>query len=205
MLDDTEQWLPAHVGFLSGIRSLEVYVNGRQAPPLSPSEWQDPNYAWTDITNLLVGGENSIEIHTISILEPMHGLREPAYLVGDFRVADSIMLAPQRTIRGLFSEQGYPHFAGVGRYRQIVNIPEGLGAEKLILDPGEVSGCMRVLVNGKLVATRLWPPYEVDISGAARGGSNEIIVEVAGTVANLYSKEQRPYGLKGRGAVWVLA
>lgn len=205
VLDDAEQWLPAHVGFLSGIRSLEIYVNGRQAPPLSPSEWQDPDYAWTDITNLLVGGENSIEIHTISILQPMHGLREPAYLVGDFRVADRTMLAPQRTIRGLFSEQGYPHFAGVGRYRQIVNIPEGLGAEKLILDPGEVSGCIRVLVNGKLVATRLWPPYEVDISGAARGGSNEIIVEVAGTVANLYSKEQRPYGLKGRGAIWVLA
>ena len=220
VLDDTEQWLPAHVGFLSGIRSLEIYVNGRPAPPLSPSEWQDPDYAWTEITGLLAAGENTVEIRTISILEPMHGLREPAYLVGDFRVGRSseiaqggepggspyaVMLPPQRTLHGLFTEHGYPHFAGVGRYRQLVNIPEGFTGEKLILDPGEVHGCMRVIVNGKVVGTHVWAPFEVDISAAARGGSNEIIVEVAGTVANLYSKEQRPYGLKGRGAIWVLA
>ena len=205
VLDDTEQWLPAHVGFLSGLRSLEILVNGRPAPPLSPSEWQDPDYAWTDLTDLLIEGENTVEIRTLSILEPMQGLREPVYIVGDFRLEEDVMLPAHRKLKGLFTEQGYPHFAGVGRYRQLVNIPESLAGEKLVLDPGEVQGCMRVLVNGKAVATRVWGPFEVDITGAAHGGSNEIIVEVAGTVGNLYSKEQRPYGLKGRGAIWVLA
>ena len=93
----------------------------------------------------------------------------------------------------------------MGRYRQIVTIPDGFAGEHLILDPGQVEGCMRVLVNGQEVAIRVWPPFEVDITEAARGGSNEIIVEVAGTVGNLYSKETRPYGLQGRGTIWVLS
>lgn len=209
VLDDTEQWLPAHLGFLAGIRSLEVYVNGQPAPPLSPAEWQDPDFAWTDISDLLVEGENSLEIRTISLLEPMHGLREPVYLVGNFQLQEHeghyVIQPPQRTISGFFTDNGYPHFAGLGRYRQIVHIPEGLSREKLILDPGHVEGCMRVFVNGQIVATRIWPPYEVDISGAVRGGANEIIIEVAGTVANLYGKQRLPYGLRGRAVIWILA
>jgi hypothetical protein len=205
VLDDTEQWLPAHSGFLAGIRSLEVLINGRKAPALSPSQWQDPDYAWTEITDLLREGSNEIEIRMISILEPMQGLREPVYLVGDFRVDGQTILPPARQLCGLFTEHGYPHFAGVGRYRQVVHIAEGFAGEHLILDPGQVEGVMRVLVNGQEVAIRIWPPFEVDITEAVRGGSNEIIVEVAGTVGNLYSKETRPYGLQGRGAIWVLS
>ncbi|MEN6404797.1 MAG: glycosyl hydrolase [Armatimonadia bacterium] len=206
VLDDIEQWIPSHVGFLSGIRSLEVYVNGRQAPPLSPSGWQDPDYAWVEITQLLREGENELQIETISLLNPMHGLREPVYLVGEFRVGqDGAMLPPERRISGLYSEQGYPHLAGLGRYRQMVTIPERFGSQRLILDPGQVEGCMRVIVNGQEVGTRIWPPYEVDITAAARGGVNEIIIEVAGTLGNLYDKQSRPTGLKGRGAIWVMS
>ena len=221
VLDDIEQWIPSHVGFLSGIRSLEIFVNGQQAPPLSQSEWQDPDYLWVDITALLREGDNEIEIDTISLLNPMHGLREPVYLVGDFALRvgrpprpseaggapelREMMAPPQRKISGFFTEHGYPHMAGLGRYRQLVNIPERFVGERLILDPGEVEGCMRVIVNGKTVATRIWPPYEVDITPAARGGSNEIIIEVAGTLGNLYSKEKRPFGLKGTAVIWIMS
>ena len=158
-----------------------------------------------EITPFLREGENEIEIDTISLLNPMHSLREPAYLVGDFTLRGETMSPPQRQIRGLFTENGYPHLAGLGRYRQLVNIPERFGGQRLILDPGEVEGCLRVIVNGQTIATRLWPPYEVDITPAARPGSNEIIIEIAGTLGNLYSKEKRPFGLKGRAVIWVMS
>lgn len=205
VLDDLKQWIPSHVGFLSGIRSLEVLVNGQPAPPLDSSKWQDPDYLWVDITPLLRDGENEIEIDTVSLLNPMHGIREPVYLVGEFVLRGGVMFPPERKINGLYSEQGYPHFAGLGRYRQLVNIPPRFSGQRLILDPGQVEGCMRAIVNGQTVATRIWPPYEVDITAAARGGSNEIIIEVAGTLGNLYSKENRPTGLRGPGAIWVMA
>jgi hypothetical protein len=205
VLDDIEQWIPSHVGFLGGIRSLEIFVNGQQAPALTQSEWQDSDYMWVDISPLLREGENSVEIDTISLLNPMHGLREPVYLVGEFTVKQGAISTPERKIKGLFTEQGYPHLAGLGRYRQLVTIPERFIGERLILDPGEVHGCMRVIVNGQTVATRIWPPYEVDITSAARGGNNEIIIEVAGTLGNLYSKEKKPFGLKGPAVIWVMS
>ena len=109
-------------------------------------------------------------------------------------------------MRGLYTAHGYPHFAGVGRYRQVVNIPERfISGQRLVFDPGEVEGCARFLVNGREVGTRLWAPYEVDITAAVHGGQNEVVVEVAGTLANLYSKEARPFGLKGRGVIWVIS
>ncbi|MEI6502058.1 MAG: hypothetical protein WCP21_13655, partial [Armatimonadota bacterium] len=205
VLDDVEQWIPSHVGFLSGLRSLEIFVNGQQAPTLSRCEWQDPDYLWTDITYLLREGENEIEIDTISLLNPMHSLREPVYLVGEFTLKQGVMASPERKVRGRHTQQGYPHLAGLARYRQLVIIPERFTSERLILDPGEVEGCMRVIVNGHTVATRIWPPYEVDITRAAHGGSNEIIIEIAGTLGNLYSKETRPFGLKGRAVIWVMS
>ncbi|NPV45457.1 MAG: beta-galactosidase [Armatimonadetes bacterium] len=206
VLDDIEQWIPSHVGFLSGIRSLEVFVNGQQVPPLEPSRWQDPDYLWVQIGPYLEPGSNLIEIATISLLNPMHGLREPVYLVGAFAVDEAGVLAPERgKMRGLHTDHGYAHFAGIARYRQTVDIPARLlGDTRVVLDPGEVLGCLRVIVNGKVVGTRIWPPYEVDITSAARAGSNEIVLEVAGTVGNLYSKETVPTGICGQAVIWVL-
>jgi hypothetical protein len=79
-----------------------------------------------------------------------------------------------------------------------------LGDTRLVLDPGEVQGCLRVTVNGKVAGTRIWPPFEVDITPAAQAGANELVLEVAGTLGNLYSKERTPTGVRGPAAIWVL-
>ena len=79
-----------------------------------------------------------------------------------------------------------------------------VGDPRLVLDPGEVSGCLRVWVNGKVVGTRIWGPYEVDITSAVQAGRNEIILEVAGTLGNLYSKAAEPCGVRGKATIWVL-
>jgi len=44
----------------------------------------------------------------------------------------------------------------------------------------------------------------VDITGAVREGVNEIVVEVANSLANLYDKESRTSGIIGPGAIRVL-
>lgn len=206
VLDDVEQWIPSHVGFLSGIRSLEVYVNGQPVPPLETSQWQDPDYLWVQLAPFLIEGDNLVEIATISLLNPMHGLREPVYLVGDFSLdAAGVLQAPRRKLAGLHTANGYPHYAGLARYRQVVELPARVvGDPRLVLDPGAVSGCLRVWVNGKTVGTRLWAPYEVDITSAAQPGRNEIVLEVAGTLGNLYSKAAEPFGVRGKATIWVL-
>jgi hypothetical protein len=205
VLDDVRQDIPSHVGFLSRRRNLEIYVNGQQAGPLRPSTWQDPYFWEVDITDLVAEGTNTLEIHTISLLEPFQHLNEPAYLVGDFSVLENRLVEPLRQVHGPFNEQGYPHFAGIARHRQVVEIPPEYAADhRLYLDPGEVHDCCRVLVNGHEVDIRLWAPFEVEITDFVKPGANEIVVEVANSLANLYEKESRTSGLIGPARIWVL-
>ena len=205
VLDDVAQHIPSHVGFLGRRRNLEVYVNGEKAPPLQPSTWQDPCFLQTDITGLVREGENMVEVAMISLLEPFQHLNEPAYLVGEFAVLNDALVAPPGKVHGPFNEQGYPHFAGIARHAQRVAIPdEYASGHRLILDPGEVHDCCRVEVNGQEAAVRLWPPFEVDMTAAVRAGENEIVVEVANSLANLYDKESRTSGLIGPARIRVM-
>lgn len=205
VLDDVQQSIPSHVGFLSRRRNVEIYVNGEQAGPLVPSTWQDRYFLETDLTNLVETGINTLEIHVLSLLEPFEHLNEPAYLIGDFAVLEDRLCAPQRQVHGPFNEQGYPHFAGIAAHTQRVEIPaEYCTGHRVILDPGEVHDCCRIVVNGEEVAVRLWPPFQVDITSAVKPGRNEITVEVANSLVNLYEKESRTSGLIGPARLWVL-
>jgi len=206
VLDDVRQYLPAHGGFLSGRRNIEIYVNGSEAPPLEPAEWQDPYFVATEIGDLLQLGSNELQVCVVSLLEPFEALSWPAYLVGDFTSVGSKLAAPAHEMDGLFSEHGYPHLPGIGVYTTRVRIPGELlgGSKRLILDFGEPHDCARVLVNGKEAAVRLWEPFEVEITDYLRSGDNQIAVEVAGTIANLYGKETRPAGLSGPARIWVV-
>ncbi len=206
VLDELHQSLPAHVGFLSGRRDLEIYVNGRQAPPLVPSQWQDRYFTAADISDLIQPGTNELQICVFSLLEPFQALAFPAYLVGDFADSSGRLVPRARHVDGYFSAQGYPHFPGIGVHTKRVEVlQEHLdGKQRLILDVGQVRDCARTLVNGAEVAVRLWEPYEVDITDCLQPGKNDIVVEVAGTLANLYAKANRPAGLPGPARIWVI-
>jgi alpha-L-rhamnosidase len=199
IFDDLEQWVPSHVGFLARKRSTEVYLNGHRLPALKPSTWQDSHYLEADVTGLTVPGENRLRICTISLLNPMHGLTEPVYLLGEFALRDGWARPLPATVDGPWNEAGFPHFSGIGRYVFWCDLgPERLeGRAKL--DCGQVHDSCRVAVNGREMGVRLWPPYQVDVAAALKAGQNEIVVEVANSLANLYAKDAgRTSGLADR-------
>ena len=84
VLDHLKQWKPSHVGFLSRKRSLEIYINNKKVETLKQSCWQEKQFLEAKAGELLVKNTSKITIHTISHLNPMHSLVEPAYLVGNF-------------------------------------------------------------------------------------------------------------------------
>lgn len=205
ILDDLEQTIPSHVGFLSRRRNLEILLNGRLAPPLEPADWQDKYFWQVDLTELVRQGDNELEIDMLSLLEPFEHLNEPAYLVGPFSLREGRIAAPTRTVSGPWSDHGYPHFVGIGRHSQTLEVEEDLLADhRVFFDPGEVHDCCRILVNDREVAVRLWPPFEVEITAALRPGKNTLVVEVANSLANLYEKETRASGLSGPGRLRVV-
>jgi hypothetical protein len=84
----------------------------------------------------------------------------------------------------------WPDFSGTGWYeKEIVVEGEWLGAgRKVYLDLGVVKNVATVRVNGKSAGTKLWSPYQLEITGLLKGGANRLEIGVTNTLANRYGQ-----------------
>lgn len=201
ILDDVEQNIPSHIGFLQRRRNLEIFVNGVRQNALQPSTWQDQHYASVDITPHLLAGENELEILTVSLLEPMPAISFPAFLIGPFVIEDRMRLntGPEHMF-GCWASAGYPYYAGAGEYSQQVDLSQVSLApdEELWLEAEDIreTGCL--YVNDLQAGIRLWPPYHWNITPYVEQGSNRITIRAANTLENLYGKSALPSGVNGQ-------
>jgi hypothetical protein len=60
------------------------------------------------------------------------------------------------------------------------------GARKVLLDLGDLVSSVRVKVNGETVGVRTAPPWQFDITGKVKPGSNRIEVLIHNTLGNHY-------------------
>ena len=77
-------------------------------------------------------------------------------------------------------------FSGVGTYRKTIDAPAAwftAGAEQW-LDLGDVRELAEVSINGRDLGVVWRVPYEVNVTGALKPGSNEIVIKVANTWVN---------------------
>ena len=72
-----------------------------------------------------------------------------------------------------------PSFSGIACYEKTVYLEEA--PERAVLKAEHVFEMMKVTVNGSEAGVRIFPPYQVEISGGLKAGENKIVVEVAGT------------------------
>lgn len=78
-------------------------------------------------------------------------------------------------------EQGIHWYSGTATYRRALTLNPGempQGEERLLLDLGQVEVIARVWLNGSECGIAWKPPYEVDITGAAKAGENHLEIEV---------------------------
>ncbi len=103
------------------------------------------------------------------------------------------------TLRSLSGPGERPRFSGTAKYETTLS----LTAADTVLDLGDVGETAEVILNGRPVGTRLFPPYRFDISGIARDGENELVILVTNTLGHRihdgFSKFLllRPTGLLG--------
>jgi hypothetical protein len=100
--------------------------------------------------------------------------------------------APERaTFNELISwtehlSKGIKYFSGVATYETAFDLPaEALDGEcRLVLDLGQVSKVAGVSLNGQGLGVLWKPPYEVDVTTAARPRQNRLVIDVANTWSN---------------------
>jgi len=94
------------------------------------------------------------------------------------------------------SDPAVKYFSGTATYRTTLTLTDaeiGGGKAPLILKLGDVANLARVTLNGKDLGVRWHPPFEFDLSSAAKSGSNQLEIAVTNTWHNrLVGDEQFP-------------
>ncbi|MFA6567203.1 MAG: hypothetical protein WCS96_03250, partial [Victivallales bacterium] len=116
---------------------------------------------------------------------------EAMYLTGEFGfkwdngTKPVITKLPSMLKIGDWCEQGFPCYSGAMTYSMETDINVEPG-KKVILEVPEWKGALvKIRVNGKKCGTIAWRPYEIDITGFAVKGRNNVEIEVVGTRRNL--------------------
>lgn len=96
-----------------------------------------------------------------------------------------------------WADCGWPHYSGTVRYSKTVSLSSEAAAALRVLAFSEVRDLVRVTVNGEVLETRVWAPFEVEVAGKLRAGDNEFLLEVANSPINLMEGVARKSGLFG--------
>lgn len=100
-----------------------------------------------------------------------------------------------------WEEQGLAAYSGAAAYWQAFHLSDELAGEALQLRPAGVYHTMEVFLNGQFCGTRLWPPYEIGLTGA-RAGENQLRILVTNTAGNaMYHNTQYDTGRKAKSGL----
>ena len=98
----------------------------------------------------------------------------------------TVACVPVEQKLGSWTEANLAWYSGRAVYSTTFNLTADyvLDDVRLRLDLGNVGWCAEVWLNGKLVGTRVWPPYRIDVSDCVQRGENRLDVVVANLLAN---------------------
>ncbi|TAH73691.1 MAG: hypothetical protein EWM47_02775 [Anaerolineaceae bacterium] len=177
----------------------ELYINGRRMTKEPVRSFLDAQIKEVPITDYVVLGENTVAIK-LTVTKKSDGMVDLLKIIGDFGIKEvdgrEVISDPVRSVRfGDWVQQGLPHFSGTGSYTQTITLDEETCKKALFLKAELGTDVLEVYVNGSLVKTCLWKPYEADISDYVKPGENEICLKVVNTLINLLEGTRNASGL----------
>lgn len=110
-----------------------------------------------------------------------YGEKKAIFTEGPFTIVDQ----PKKVKSGNLTEQGYCFFAGSISLNNYIQVPSVQDTRIILNLKRPNSSLVKIWVNNKLVETRLWEPYKVDITDSVKEGLNEITLELFASNRNL--------------------
>lgn len=170
---------------------IEIYVNGELVSDRGKEcfLWDRKN-RMADLSDVIRWGTNRIGIRSRqpafpSMIPALHWV-EPVVLTGDFDVNMDIITARKETTRHLmWGKKRTGNYSGTVAYRCAFRLPKRFDDKRAILDLGDVRVACRVVLNGRDLGARLWPPYRYEVTDLLISGENEIEISVTNTTENL--------------------
>jgi hypothetical protein len=114
-----------------------------------------------------------------------------ATLDGPWRVAfapelgaPASIVLPQLASWTASADSGVKYFSGTATYTRSVRMPAAWRGRKIVLSLGEVRDLAEVTVNGVAMPVVWKAPFEVDVTGALRPGTNQLEIRVTNEWTN---------------------
>jgi hypothetical protein len=165
-----------------------VYINGQEVQKMAGEYWIDRDFPVFTVGPFLKPGKN-----TLTIKAPrMHILAEvmPVYLLGDFLVQPAKtgfeITGGEIQTAGSWQDAGLPFYSREVGYTQTFQIGEFSGSA-FTIQMGDWNGTLaEVWVNGQNAGLIAWQPFELDVTEWIKTGTNEITVNVFGSLKNTF-------------------
>ncbi len=161
-----------------------IYVNGSE---LDRQIGMPSQSGRTDIGTVARGMDDIVALETTSHSGPA-GLCEPLRVLCEPVRVDE--LRP-------WSQWGLEWYTGRVVYRLQLDIPAPGRAGRCFLDLGDVQHYAEIWLNGRLVGTRLWPPYRIELTEFVDEGADELALVVSNSIANRFAWDD--WGTRGKG------
>ena len=176
-----------------------VKVNGQSVDFAGGARWLDVHTRATDVGDLLVPGENVVEMdgHPFDVRREIDAI----YLLGDFSCVEDDpgfhLASPRAFELGPWRRQGHPFYDREVAYA--FGLPGGVTRGVLSLAPEDWHGSFILVEQDGEVVSRIWePPYRVLVEV---GPSERIILRVVGLPKNLLGPWHDPEHARGRA--WI--
>lgn len=178
--------------------SYEVYLNGERIEDTPVRSYLDAEITTLPLRNIHQG-ENTLVVR-MTVSSKNAGILDLLKLIGTFSVGEDekgeYIAAPVTSLHyGDWCKQGCPYLASVVDYTQTVTLPAGMLGHELTFTADVGDDLYQVLVDGELVDTRLWQPYESSLTKAVKHETFTLTVRVVNTVANILEAQRKPSGL----------
>ena len=176
-----------------------LYVNGKEVTETPVRSYLDAEIKTVPMVPYFKLGENTVAVK-LTVTRKSDGMVDLLKVIGTFAVEvidghDTIVPMVQTMTLGDWVEKKLPYYSGTGFYTTTVTLtPEQL-ERKLMLKADIGKDVLLVKVNGKLIKTCLWKPYEADLTPYVHEGENEITLGVVNTLMNLLESTRNPSGL----------
>jgi len=165
---------------------FKVKVNGKVVEPATGEWWLEKGFAVYKAGELLKPGVNTI---TLSV-SPMsiYAELESIYITGDFSTQPQptgFKLIPQQDLKlGSWTKAGMYFYGNKVSYSHSCDLKKDKGKRYFVrLNSWRGTVC-DVLVNGTKAGIIAWDPYELDITGWIKTGTNDVQVQVCGSLYN---------------------
>jgi hypothetical protein len=101
--------------------------------------------------------------------------------------AKSFSISAEKTqFAGEISTEGYPFYAGAFELKQTFELPEKRKDHSYVLELPNCEAIVSVIeLNGTVIDTLCWSPYQTDITQTLKAGKNELKITMVNSLRNM--------------------